>query len=195
MKRNRFFEKALLVEYGIGIVAVLVAWLFGLRLWEYCSLNPLDLGVGLAATGGALLVYWVFRALPLAALRRITELLRSLYRSEMWSLSLWQLALIALAAGFGEELLFRGLLQQGLCNCFPDKEWAVIVVVSLLFGLAHCITATYVLLAFFISLYLGWLYAWTGNLLVPILVHSLYDFLVLGHLYFECRAFERNEKC
>ena len=178
----------------MGVAAVLIAWLFGLRLWEYCSLNPVDVGIGIAATAFSVLVYLVLRVLPLTALRQMVELVRNLYRSEMRSLSLWQLALIALAAGFGEELLFRGLLQQGLHNYFPAKEWGVIAIVSLLFGLAHCLTATYAIFAFLISFYLGWLYWWTGNLLVPILVHALYDFFVLGHLHFEYRAFERSEK-
>jgi len=182
------------MEFGMGVVAVLVAYPFGLRLWEYCSLNPVHLGISVAATGFSILIYLVLRALPLAVFRRMTELVRSIYRSEMRLFSLWQLALLALAAGVGEELLFRGLLQQGLCGCFPGKEWSVIVAVSLFFGVAHCLTKTYIILAFVISLYLGLLYFWTGNLLVPIFVHVLYDFFVLGHLHFEYRAFERSGK-
>ena len=172
---------------GLGLVAVLIAWPLGLRLWDYCSFNPSDLGISIAAAGLAVLIYLLLRALPFAWLRRVADIVRTIYRTEMKSLSLWQLALLALAAGFGEELLFRGLLQQGLCNWFPGKEWGVIVAVSLLFGMAHCLSATYAVLAFLISLCLGGLYYWTGNLLVPIIVHALYDFFVFCHLYVEFR--------
>ena len=188
MRLNRFFEIAILMECGMGVVAVLLAWPFGLRLWDYFSFDLASFGLSVAATGITIPVYFVLRVLPFDWLRQMIELVRTIYRNEMQSLPVWKLALIALAAGFGEELLFRGLLQQGLCNLFPGKELIVIVVVSLLFGLAHCLTKMYVVLAFLISLYLGLLFFWTGNLLVPLLVHALYDFFVFCHLHLECRA-------
>jgi uncharacterized protein len=43
----------------------------------------------------------------------------------------------------------------------------------------HWITRTYALLAALVGLYLGGLWLWTGNLLVPIVAHALYDFVAL----------------
>jgi len=40
----------------------------------------------------------------------------------------------------------------------------------------------YALLAGVVGLYLGGLYLLTGNLLVPIVVHALYDVVALGYL-------------
>ena len=48
-----------------------------------------------------------------------------------------------------------------------------------MFGLAHSVTRTYAILATIIGLYFGWLWLATGNLLVPITTHAVYDFLAL----------------
>ena len=86
------------------------------------------------------------------------------------------MALVAALAGFGEELLFRGLLQLGFSKIL--HVWLAIFVTSLIFGLAHAVTPTYCVLAFLISLYLGFLLIHTENLVVPIIVHAFYDFFV-----------------
>jgi membrane protease YdiL (CAAX protease family) len=56
------------------------------------------------------------------------------------------------------------------------------VVASVLFGLVHAITRAYVVIAALFGAYLGWLWLVTGDLTVPIVVHALYDFLVLVYL-------------
>jgi len=57
-----------------------------------------------------------------------------------------------------------------------------LLVASLLFGVVHWLTGLYALLAGMVGLYLGGLYLLTGNLLVPIVVHALYDIVALGYL-------------
>jgi membrane protease YdiL (CAAX protease family) len=47
------------------------------------------------------------------------------------------------------------------------------------FGLAHALTVTYAVLAALVGGYLGWLHLASGNLLVPVLAHALYDFIAL----------------
>ena len=51
-----------------------------------------------------------------------------------------------------------------------------------LFGLMHFITPTYAVLATLMGAYLGLVWQWTGNLLAVVLMHALYDFLVLLYL-------------
>ena len=80
--------------------------------------------------------------------------------------------LLAGAAGVGEEALFRGVLQPALG---PYGLW----ISSLLFGVLHALTYTYFLLAALLGLYLGWLFERTDNLLVPVIVHALYDAVAL----------------
>jgi membrane protease YdiL (CAAX protease family) len=87
------------------------------------------------------------------------------------------MALVAAAAGIGEELFFRGLLQAGISDCYG---WpAGLILASVVFGLVHFLTAEYALYAALVGAYLGALYVFTDNLLVPIIAHALYDFVAL----------------
>lgn len=96
-----------------------------------------------------------------------------------------------LLVGFAEELASRGVLLVGLREG-GASEWVVWLVTSLLFALLHGmnalvgqsvqVTITQILMAFaagtafYISLMT------TGTLLVPMLLHALWDFGTLGHL-------------
>ena len=80
-------------------------------------------------------------------------------------------------AGIGEELLFRGVLQPALAAHLPT--WIAVVAVGTLFGLAHWLTAAYAVLAGIVGIYLGALFALSGNLLVPIAAHACYDLVAL----------------
>ena len=65
---------------------------------------------------------------------------------------------------------------------------------SILFGLAHLVTPTYAFLAGLVGLYLGWLYLASSNLLVPVTVHSVYDFVALTFLIRQHRRREQDER-
>jgi membrane protease YdiL (CAAX protease family) len=99
-------------------------------------------------------------------------------------LSMMQLALISLLAGFGEELLFRGVLQSALGDRIgpPWGIWMGLLVASVIFGMCHWLTSTYALLATLIGIYLGALLLLTGNLIAPIVTHALYDFVALVYM-------------
>lgn len=90
------------------------------------------------------------------------------------------LAIIALLAGTGEELLFRGWLQGALTSKFGI--WVGILIVSLIFGLAHSLSITYAIYAFLTGLYLGVIYQVSGNLYIVMVIHALYDFIALVYL-------------
>ena len=59
---------------------------------------------------------------------------------------------------------------------------AAVAVTAALFGLAHWITPTYAVLAGIVGAYLGWLLAVSGNSLVPVVAHALYDVVALALL-------------
>jgi membrane protease YdiL (CAAX protease family) len=84
---------------------------------------------------------------------------------------------VAALAGIGEEALFRGVVQSALLGRLPG--WAAVLVTAAAFGAAHALTLTYAVLAALVGAYLGWLHLASGNLLVPILAHALYDFVAL----------------
>ena len=112
-------------------------------------------------------------ALVIVASRELTRrtragaaLARSLAHA-LGALGPWQCLVLALASGIGEEALFRGALQ-------PSLGW---LGASLVFGLAHFVPRRELLgwTAFALAggLLLGGLFAWTGNLLAPVVTHVL----------------------
>jgi membrane protease YdiL (CAAX protease family) len=80
----------------------------------------------------------------------------------------------------GEEVLFRGILQTAVQRLIPVRygsfqhRWAAIIIVSTLFGLAHP-TPQYFPALIALGILLGYLYERTGSLIVPILIHILFN--------------------
>lgn len=87
----------------------------------------------------------------------------------------------AVLAPVGEELMFRGVLQTGLKKVMPCRpgwlihRWLAILVTAALFGAMHSGTPQYVPALIALGLILGFLYERTGSLLVPILLHMLFN--------------------
>lgn len=103
-----------------------------------------------------------------------------------------EMVLLALVAGFAEELLFRGVVQTGLAGALP--EWAAVLVAGAAFGLAHFITPAYALLAGVAGMYLGALFWLEGSLTAPIVAHVVYDVVALNHVArLARRSFGRSE--
>ena len=173
-----FFWQAVCFEGGLAVLAILADLLFLLGL-DYPSHCWCDSTTAVQIIGGLpplLAVYYLLKVLPLPALKRVDTLVRQMFREYMQHWNLGQLALVAALTGVGEELLFRGLFQLGLSGLL-GVGWAILIT-SVIFGLAHAVTPTYCMLTFFISLYFSWLFVLTGNLIVPIAIHALYDFFV-----------------
>ena len=79
------------------------------------------------------------------------------------------LIVIALLPGIGEELLFRGILQQQIQRRVPSP-WMAIVLTAIIFSTIHLQFEGFlprVLLGFL----LGWLYWRTGNFWIPAIAH------------------------
>lgn len=86
-----------------------------------------------------------------------------------------RIIVLAVIAGVGEELMFRGVLQTA-----ADRQWplaAAILFPSVLFGLLHARTILYAVIAGFVGAYLGILFWATGSLLAPIITHAFYDYV------------------
>ncbi len=87
---------------------------------------------------------------PLARVKKFcdNEVVPMLDKSS-WS----EIALIALSAGVGEEMLFRGVVQASL-SAWLGVRWGL-GLASVLFGLLHPISITYMVITAFLGLYLG----------------------------------------
>ena len=99
---------------------------------------------------------------------------------------------LGLAAGIGEEMLFRGVLQYELEARFGG--FAAVTIASIIFGALHAVTPLYAFLASIASVYFGWLYTSSGNLTVPITTHALYDFLALMYCHYEVSKMSPTEQ-
>lgn len=91
---------------------------------------------------------------------------------------------LSLSAGLGEELLFRGTLQPIVAS-LARSEVVGMVLSSLLFAVLHAATPRYLLLAFLLSVYLGWIQLSVGNLFVPIVVHTAFDVVGFAQSLFD----------
>jgi membrane protease YdiL (CAAX protease family) len=80
---------------------------------------------------------------------------------------------LGLAAGFGEEMLFRGIFQYEVANRVGPLVG--VASASVVFGLLHFATPLYAALAAIASVYFGLLYLLSDNLAVPIACHTVYD--------------------
>ena len=171
---------AILFEGSLAVVAVLLGWLLGYDPLVHVRWTWRDAGWGAAATlPPLLLMFWCSRTAwsPCHALTRLVrQLILPWFARATWL----DLALVSIAAGVGEELLFRGFLQAAIAD-WPNP-WIGLAVASLLFGMAHFITPTYAVLATLLGAYLGGLWLACDNLLAPIVTHALYDFLALLYL-------------
>jgi membrane protease YdiL (CAAX protease family) len=180
MGRHDLMRLAVLFEGGLAAAACLLGWVCGLPPWERIVWDPPGVALGVAAALPMLALLVVCVRAPWRPFLRIRAFVEQVVRPLFRDCTLADLALIAFLAGLGEELLFRGLLQEGLAGWLGP--WPALAVAALLFGLMHPITPAYAVLALLAGAYLGWTYLASGNLLVPILAHALYDFTALVYL-------------
>jgi membrane protease YdiL (CAAX protease family) len=170
----------ILFECGLGGVAWALGWVFGQPVLDSFHWNVAAVALGAAATVPMLLLFLACLHCPIGPMERIRQFSEEVIRPLFVTATVPQLALLALAAGLGEEMLFRGFLQA--CLVRWTGTWPGVGVASIVFGLLHFITPTYAVLASLLGLYLGWLYLGTGNLLPAVVAHALYDFLALLYL-------------
>jgi membrane protease YdiL (CAAX protease family) len=183
-ERQNGFGMAVVVEGGIALVAIFLAWIFQVPLRDQIPANVEQLVY--AVVRGVLVTLPMF-AVFLWLVHSSWTTLRELRQQVEWliaemfpSASLAQFALVALLAGVGEELLFRGVIQS------VSSQWttplAGLIIASLLFGAAHALTKLYFILATAIGLCFGGLVLQYNDLVAPMVAHTLYDFFALTYL-------------
>jgi len=177
-RRQTVVLLAILVEGGLLVGASLLGWLTDHHPLDHFDWTWQAVLWGIVATVPLLLLFVLFLRWPIGPLKRIQRFSEDVIRPLLAPCSLLDLFGIALLAGLGEEMLFRGVLQEAFSGWF--NVYVGVIVASLLFGILHSITFAYAVLASIMGAYLGcvWLYA-EHNLLTVIIAHALYDFVVL----------------
>lgn len=189
-KEDLFFQGkttiSLIAGQGLLIVAAVVAAVilqipnFGLGSTFILELPQIQASI-VATLPLALVAYvldWIEPQVPwlqdvtMATQRSILALLGGTWKP---ALAIGVSILLSLAAGIGEEILFRGVLQYELISRWHDVT-AGLVVSSVFFGALHAVTPLYAIMATLASLYFGWLFLHFDNLAIPIVTHTFYDF-------------------
>ena len=158
----------MLGEGGLAILAMVWAWFRGVGIPFWVDVGAV--GVALVATAVFLAanfsLYFIGKRTghPAAVHAFLESLVFPLFRRA----SVSDLLVVAALAGLGEELLFRGVLQD---------EFGIWIA-SAVFGLLHGPSRELWPLALWatvMGVLLGALYQASGNLFVPALAHALYD--------------------
>jgi membrane protease YdiL (CAAX protease family) len=183
-QRSDGFAMAVVVEGGLALAALVVAWIFHVALRDLfpSAGAPLVSAIlrGLLATLPMLVIFWLLVNSDWPMMRQLREQVQWLIDEMFPSRSIAQFAMVAILAGVGEELLFRGAIQSVLGN------WTTpvigLVITSLLFGLAHALSKLYFLFAVAVGAFLGWMTLKYSDLVAPMVAHGVYDFLALVYL-------------
>ena len=181
------FRTAVVFEAALGGLAMLLGWLLGpdprtlLPELTVADLRPLGEGLlyGALAAVPLLVAVEVLRRLPWEPVRELERLSDDGMVSLLLRLSPTELVVISVCAGVGEELLFRGWMMPWMAGGH-DTGWSVTTVAGLIgssiaFGLVHPITKLYVVVASLMGVYFGLLVLVTGNLLIAVVAHAVYD--------------------
>lgn len=152
----------------ICLRAIPASWTGG--SWVVAALAGLAAAAVLVAVNLALLC----RAPDVAGVRSVRRLYRDTLRPLFATVGLRDVVVISVAAGVGEELLFRGALQAE----------AGLAAASVVFGLLHIGGRDTVVFGVWVMVMgagLGWLAVVTGGLLAPIVAHGVYDAVAIAY--------------
>ena len=204
------FSAMVTIQSSVLVVGLVLGYLAGLPAPWDASIESSILRSGLwlgfgwkvsLATGllTALGLFWLVFGLnrwKLGWLSDVEDSVQRLLVPSLRVLRVWQLGVISLLAGVGEELCFRWAIQgwierslqwvvdAGWINGLVSgaaAEWLpfllAVLIAATLFGLAHAVSVPYVVLASVMGCILGLEAGLGGVLLAAMVTHALYDFL------------------
>ena len=173
---RRTFSLILASQLAIVLLGAFLLWVCDVKL-PVAVVNGLSASVG--GIGLAVVTFFVifllfriggnFARVLHTDLQRITVL----FSGCTW----WHIFCIAILAGVGEELLFRGFFQTWLSNYLSIS--LAILAVSIVFGLLHYLSHAYFVCTLLISIAFGAVYYFSGSLLMVMVWHGAYDFIAL----------------
>jgi uncharacterized protein len=185
---ERFFKNACLFEAALIVVAVVLGWLSGINPFATLHYSESAIIYGLLGTIPLFLLFLLLEQLTADSVVTIRRLLLETLGPSLYRYHWTDLFILATIAGISEEILFRGVIQPWM-----ESSWGLTVGLvgsNILFGLVHAVTPLYAVLATLVGIYLGLSLDYGGdrNLLTPIIIHGLYDFLAFLALMRSYRA-------
>ena len=185
---DNFFKKACSFEASLIVVAVFLGWIAGIDPFANLYFSETAIAYGVVGTSPLLLLLLSLEQMRGDALVKIKNLLLDTLGPSLHRYHWTDLFMLAAIAGISEEILFRGVIQPWM-----EDAWGMTLGLlgsNIVFGLVHAVTPLYAALAALVGLYLGLALDYGGerNLLTPVVIHSLYDFLAFMVLMRAYRA-------
>jgi hypothetical protein len=187
LDRVTIMNVTLVLEGALLLVATFWIQLAQIDLVQAFRLSKQGLVIGIIAGCGTALsgfvIVWVGKLLknPPKWITALSKIVFEEVAPLFSGLKLPDIFLLAAASGFCEEVFFRGVVQSQLS----------LIPTSVLFGFFHCPSPrhlSYGLWALSAGLLLGWLRDWTGSLWVPIIAHSVSNFIAIAGLRYMVKS-------
>ena len=126
------FGKAIIFELLLLLFAWLVAWLFSIPLWGEDKWNWLGFALGITSTLPMLsMFFWLLQS-KWEPNRKISQMMDEAVLPLFRDFTILQIALLSIAAGISEEVLFRAVIQGGLQSASGTP--IAVAISALLFG-------------------------------------------------------------
>lgn len=185
---DHFFKNACLFEAALIVVAVVIGWLGAINPFAFLHYSESAIIYGILGTIPLFLLFLLMEQITAGSVVTIRRLLLETLGPSLHRYHWTDLFILAAIAGISEEILFRGVIQPWM-----ETSWGLTVGLvgsNVIFGLVHAVTPLYAVLAALVGIYLGLAldYGDDRNLLTPIIIHGLYDFLAFLALMRSYRA-------
>lgn len=177
IKPENFFKVACYFEGALILVAIVLGWIVDVDPFEFIHFSENAVLYGLFGTLPLFLLFLTMEYMPSQSVQEIRRALIDTLAPSLYRCHWTDLFVLAVIAGVSEEVLFRGVIQPWMENLWGMS--AGLIISNLIFGLVHAITPLYAVLATCVGIYLGLFLDYGGerNLLMPIVIHAVYDFL------------------
>ena len=146
-QRSDGFAMAVVVEGGLALTALVAAWIFHVALRDLfpSSGDSLVSAIvrGLLATLPMLVIFLLLVNSTWPMMRQLREQVQWLIDEMFPSRSIAQFAMVAILAGVGEELLFRGAIQSVLGNWTSPVIGLVITSLLVAHGVYYFLAIVY----------------------------------------------------
>ncbi len=172
-----FFKAACLFEASLILVALILGGLANINPFASLQFSSTALVLGVIGTLPLFLMFLALEKLQGDSIVNIRKLLLQTLGANLHRYHWSDLLTLAAIAGISEELLFRGVLQPMMESFFGLT--AGLIGSNIIFGLVHAVTPLYAIMATIVGIYLSLSMDYSGerNILTPIVIHGLYDFL------------------
>lgn len=170
----------ILINYALPFIIVIQLGIKRIRLW---SMKEFHLSFSRMPLGSFLLIILTGLALmvvlnPIESLIPMPEIFIESYLS-MMQMDAVSFLTVVIAAPLLEEILFRGIILEGFLHNYSPRK--AILLSALIFALVH-LNPLQMIGAFFIGIFLGWVY-WRTRTLLPVIglhfLNNLISFLYL----------------